>query len=163
MQQKTKRQYNTHRNELWDDNCHFPDLVQDILRKKGELNLVLGLAKPSVFMAVLNIPIKWQHYMTGLQYKQMQEHPGQRNKQINITIGKFLFSCLSILLIKLICFVFMPFCVSLLHIWLCLYWLRSLLTDVPLFLIFSCLFVLITHCCQYNGILYDCNTIEIFS
>ena len=33
-------------------------------------------------MAILNIKLKWQHYMTGLQYKYMGEHIGQRNKRI---------------------------------------------------------------------------------
>ena len=52
---KNKRQCNTHKKELLDHMCHFPDLVQDILRKNGGLNLVLWLAKPPAFMAMLNI------------------------------------------------------------------------------------------------------------
>ena len=31
---------NTNTNELFDKNCHIPDLVQDILRKKWWLELV---------------------------------------------------------------------------------------------------------------------------
>ena len=36
----------------------FPDLVQDILRKNGRLNLVLWHAKPPAFMAMFNITLK---------------------------------------------------------------------------------------------------------
>ena len=40
------------------NNGHFPDLVYDILRQSGGLNLVLWLAKPHTFMAMLNITLK---------------------------------------------------------------------------------------------------------
>ena len=42
----------THKNEMLYNNDHFPELVQDILRKNGGLNLVLWLAKPPAFMAM---------------------------------------------------------------------------------------------------------------
>ena len=49
---------NTHRNELKYYNGHFPDLVQEILRKNNGLHLVLWHAKPSAFIAMLNITLK---------------------------------------------------------------------------------------------------------
>ena len=45
----TKTNTNTHINELFDNNCHIPDLVQNISRKNGELNLIEWLTKHPTF------------------------------------------------------------------------------------------------------------------
>ena len=67
----TETNTNIHRNaiELFDKNCHIPD----ILRKKSGLNLVLWLAKPPAL----------NDYVTQIQHKNTHEHSSQRNAQTN--------------------------------------------------------------------------------
>ena len=81
MRPATKTTPNIHRHGLFDINCHIPDLVQDILRKNCELNLVLWLVKPPAYMTMLN---------SFILIKQLKEKNPSEINTINQTFFKHL-------------------------------------------------------------------------
>ena len=55
----------------WCEQTRYVSGIIVLSRTNGGLNLVLWQAKSPAFMAMFNITLKWQHYMTGLRNTQI--------------------------------------------------------------------------------------------
>ena len=62
-----------------------------VCKTNDGLNLVLWLAKPLAYMKMLKIPLKWQHSVTGIQYKKKHKITQDRKLHKNIKKSTLLY------------------------------------------------------------------------